>query len=156
MDLVRRELRVGTVTDDARFYRIRSVRIIRTRIEGHELAVGLDIIAVVACQASHARRLLLPRVGLGMTLRAVSDILREDDVAERILGRIGINLLRMFEVLSKVNAVDSPDDRHRAIPAPAAQRSPALVFEHVTTGNVTVIVTGCAIIGIERRRMDRA
>src|SRR6185369_17336772 len=62
----------------------------------------------------------------------------------------------MLQVVSEVNAVDSPDNRHRAKTAPPVQRSAALVLEQVARIGMAVIVTSFAVIGIERRGMDGA
>src|SRR6266496_4619303 len=91
-----------------------------------------------------------------MALRAVPDILREDDFAERRFRGVGVDFLRMLQVMGEVNTVDSPDDWHRAETAPAVQRSPALVFERVAGTGMRVIVAGLAVIRIERRGMDGA
>src|SRR6266699_5508143 len=91
-----------------------------------------------------------------MALRAVADILREDDLAERLFRGVGVDFLRMLQVVGEVNAVDSSDDWHRPETAPAVERSPALVFERVTGTRMRVIVAGLAVIRVERRGMDGA
>jgi len=92
MHLVRRELRVLTVTDYAGFLGQRSVRIGRIRHVSHDLSMRLGCVTVVAGKTRHPRRLLLPRVSLSVTLGAVPDILRENDLAERRFRRIGVDL----------------------------------------------------------------
>src|ERR1043166_6205152 len=91
-----------------------------------------------------------------MALGAVPDILREDDLAERLFRGVGVDFLRVLQVVGEVNAVDSPDDRHRPETTPTVERCPALVFERVAGTCMRVIVAGLAVIGIEWRRMDGA
>jgi hypothetical protein len=53
-----------------------------------------------------------------MALCAIPNVLWEDNVAEGVDRRIGVNLLGMIEIIALVNAMDAPDDRHGTKTAP--------------------------------------
>src|SRR5574341_2329421 len=111
----------------------------------------------MAGRTGQSGRFCLPGPGRlsAVTLGAVANILRENDLVEDI--RIAcVDPLRVVKVGAAVHAMHAGPDRFGTEPGPAAGRVAAHSGEEVASAGAVVVVASQAVVGVEGLGVYRA